>query len=163
MDTQDLHASFDQFTRLRRAAIDLLDDIPANLRTTIPAGMKNNIHWQAGHILTVQASLLYRRCGVQSPVSDDYYDAFGKGTSPADWNGQAPSFDAVRSQLDTSIDQLAVDILRMGSLQYPEPITVSTGDRLGSFADALRFLPVHEAIHLGVITAMHRILTHESI
>lgn len=162
MSLPDLNATFEQFARLRRAAIDLIDTVPADCRTTIPDGLRNNLHWQAGHILTVQASLLYRRCGAPSPVSEDYYSTFGKGTSPADWGGQAPAFETVRAMLDMSLDQLKTDIPSMADLKYPETITVSTGDKLSSFADALRFLPVHEAIHLGVITAMNRILTHET-
>ena len=120
--------------------------------------MRNHVHWQAGHIVTVQASLLYLRAGLTPFLDEAYFTAFAKGTSPATWTGQEPSYDDVLAALEHSLETLAADIRKYSERQYPSPIVVSTGDTLTSFADALRFLPLHEMLHFGAIGTMVRIL-----
>jgi len=161
MSSPTLQPVFEQFARLRRSVLSRIDEVPETSRSTIPSGLKNNLHWQSGHLLTVQMSLLYKRCGEPVPIGEEFFTSFGKGTSPAAWTDATPSFQTVRSLLESSLTDLENDLERMAEKKYPTVITVSTGDEIGSFAEALRFLPVHEALHLGVITAMNRILTRD--
>ncbi|MEE8576880.1 MAG: DinB family protein [candidate division Zixibacteria bacterium] len=154
---------FNRFKSLRRAIIGALDKIPPDMIETIPDRLRNNIHWQAGHIVTVQMSLSYRRSGLPMPVSDEWLSSFGKGTSPADWETlepglTIPSYRKTRKLLDDSIDQMSDDMERLLKTKYPEPVTVTSGLVITSFAEALEFLPVHEALHLGSIRTMHRLL-----
>lgn len=136
----------------------VLRAVPPEHRTAVPRGLRNHLHWQAGHIVTVQASLLYLRSGLTPFLDDSYFTAYAKGTSPAGWTGEEPSYDTVLGELGRSLDILKTDFPRYSDHAYPAPIAVSTGDTLTSFADALRFLPLHEAIHLGTINTMVRIL-----
>ncbi len=51
------------------------------------------------------------------------------------------------------------DIPELEKLVYPEAITVSIGSiKVRSFRDALFFLPLHETYHLGMLTAMKKLL-----
>jgi uncharacterized damage-inducible protein DinB len=143
---------------MRQRTLAVLTEVPAAVRTVIPPGLRNNLHWQAGHIVTVQASLLYLRSGLPPFLNESYFTAFAKGTSPAVWTGEEPSYEQILTQLNSSIPLLAADITRFADTRYPAPITASTGDTLTSFAEALRFLPIHEAIHQGAIATMVRIL-----
>lgn len=155
---ESLSDMFDRLARMRDRTLILLADVPPALRAVIPNGLRNHLHWQAGHIVTVQASLLYLRAGLTPFLDDSYFAAFAKGTAPADWTGQEPSYTDVLNQLTSSIPRLATDLVTYAETRYPAPITVSTGDTLTSFADALRFLAIHEGIHQGVIGTMVRIL-----
>ena len=47
---------------LREKNIGLIESIEDKFLLQIPEGFSNSIYWHAGHILTVQESLLYRRC-----------------------------------------------------------------------------------------------------
>jgi len=56
---------------------------PPAARTVIPRGLRNHLHWQAGHLVTVQASLLYLRSGLTPFLDETWFAAFAKGTAPA--------------------------------------------------------------------------------
>jgi uncharacterized damage-inducible protein DinB len=149
---------FDRFARMRQQTIDLLAHLPDSTAEKIPPGFRNNLHWQAGHLVAVQASLLYRRTSQELPLPDEFFTSFAKGTSPADWNADVPSFEATRKELTTQVEVNSRDLELMESLTYPEPVTVSTGHTLCSFLDALAFLPIHEGIHHGMIVAMLKLV-----
>ncbi|MDX9856279.1 MAG: DinB family protein [candidate division Zixibacteria bacterium] len=148
---------FERFVRFRTANITALDTVPEDACDIIPAGLRNNIHWQAGHLATVQASLLYRRCGVDAPLDDSWFASFAKGTSPSDWSGSTPSYADARTQLRALVDRTRSDLPSLAGLAYPEPVTVTGGERLSTFLDALGFLTIHEALHLGTINTMRRL------
>jgi hypothetical protein len=153
---------FDRFTLFRKANCAAADSIAPELRDVIPNGLRNNIHWQLGHIVTVQASLLYKRCGLELPVPSEYLTWFAKGTSPADWAPETTPYEALRNDAGRLLDQTRGDLDRYHDARYSEPITVTGGVRLSSFADALEFLAVHEALHLGAMNVMKRILETQS-
>ncbi|MBD3404419.1 hypothetical protein GF420_16125 [candidate division GN15 bacterium] len=154
----EIARAFDRFARFRHLCMESLDAAPAEIKETIAPGLRNNLHWQAGHLVVVQASLLYRRCGLEPPLGLEWFDSFGKGTSPANWSDTTPSYDRARERLQALIDTTRADLDRLADRKYPETITVTGGDRLSSFAEALEFLSVHEALHLGNINVIRRIL-----
>lgn len=156
--SQTIDSMYDRFVRFRTACMVSIDAIPEDLRQTIPGGLRNNIHWQAGHLATVQASLLYLRCGVEPPLEKRWFDSFAKGTSPAGWNEFTPDFAGTRSQLELMIDRSRADLPALHGRDYVEPITVTGNETLRTFVEALSFLTIHEALHLGTINTMRRLL-----
>lgn len=153
-----LHSLYADFAGLRRANLGQIDGIAADKRSIIPGGFNNNIFWQAGHLVTVQASLLYRRTGQPIPLPEKYFTYFGKGTSPKTFDHDTPPYEEVRNHLEQMIAVTKADLDRMAELPYSEPVTVSTGKVLNSFADGLLFLLVHEAYHLGSFMAFRKFL-----
>lgn len=153
---------FERFTLFRRANCAVIDSIPPNLRDTVPHGLRNNIHWHLGHIITVQASLLYKRCDLELPVNPAYFDWFARGTSPGDWTPETTPFEALRNDAERLLEQTRGDLDRCKDARYVKPITVTGGVKLASFADALEFLAIHEALHFGSMNVMKRILERQS-
>jgi uncharacterized damage-inducible protein DinB len=158
MTTSEMVAIFERFKTLRQCTIGIIDSIPDDRLQVIPGGFRNNIHWQAGHLAAVEASLLYRRAGQDLPVPESYVAYFGKGTAPADWDDRVPPFADVRRVLQTLPEQVRRDLDALSTWRYPEVSTVSTGTPIDSSLEALIFLPVHEAHHLGMMTAMKKFL-----
>ncbi len=151
---EHLMRSFEDLVRVRKANIALIESVPAEKRTTIPGGYRNNILWQAGHLAATQASLLYRRTGQPLPVPETYFGYFGKGSSPESFDAGTPTYPEIRGLLESLLEITREDIPQLIGLPYVQPITVTTGRVLASFDDALEFAPIHEAIHMGMITAM---------
>ena len=156
--SQTIEALYERFTRFRTANITAIDSVPESGRDVIPHGLRNNIYWQAGHIVTVQASLLYRRCGVEPPLGEIWFASFGKATSPEDFTSKTPSFAEVREQLTAMIERTRTDLPKLADLKYVEPITVTGSETLHTFIEALNFLSMHEVLHLGSINSMRRLL-----
>ena len=123
-----------------------------------PPGFNNNVYWHTGHLVTVQASLLYGRAGESLPIDERFRKYFAKGTSPKDFDKARPTFDLIHKLLETMIDRTAGDLEWLYQLTYPEPVTVTSGKILKSSADAMRFLPIHEGIHLGMLSSMLKFL-----
>jgi hypothetical protein len=140
------------------ANIALIDSVPDEKLMVIPDRFHNNIFWQAGHLLTSQASLLYRRTGQPLPVPESYFGYFGKGSSPDNFDSATPGYSEVRKQLEAILETTRKDLPKMLGLPYEKPITVTSGRILVSFDDALEFSALHEALHTGMITAMLKFL-----
>lgn len=148
----------EQLRLLRSAIVAAVENFPESSLRRIPDGLRNNLYWQAGHVLTVHGSLLYRRCGQPLPFDEAYFTFFGKGTSPADWKDEPPLSSDILNGLRESVSLLEADLPELSDKRYSEIITVSHGFRLSCFRDALEFMPVHDSLHLGAINLMLRLL-----
>lgn len=151
MDKEILSKAFKDFVILRNQNLDLIKSVDSNAIMTIPDGFNNNLYWHLGHILTVQASLLYARCDIPLPIDDSYFKYFAKGTSPADFDDNIPSLDNLFGEHNDSIEWFKDDFKEYQEEEYDEPLTVSFGHTISSFKDAYLALPYHEAYHLGQI------------
>lgn len=150
--------AFDHFQILRGKNIDLIQSIPKDKMMTIPNGFSNNIYWHTGHILTVQHSLLYRRCNLELGLDSSYLDYFAKGLSPASFDDRIPEIDTLLKQLEHSIVALENNLDKYADKKYDDDVTVSFGFTLNSFNDAVIALPYHESYHLGSMNVLKKFL-----
>jgi len=151
---------FEQFAGIRNENVRVIDSISPDQVNTIPAGFRNNIYWQSGHLVEEQVSLLYSRVGLPRPLDEKYTRYFDKGTSPNDFDGDMPTFEEVRRRLEQLVDRTREDLTELADLYYSSALTVSLGQiTINTFSEALSFVTIHEAYHLGMITAMKRVLS----
>ena len=153
-----LQIAYTDLLTVRQKNIEVIKSIPVKLLTVIPDGFSNNIYWQAGHILTVQDSLIYRRCGLDMHLDQSYLTYFAKGTSPKDFDAGIPAIEMLFQQSERTLNQLKTDLDRFARIPYPEPVEVSFGLTLNSFSDAVCALPFHEAYHLGTMNLLKKFL-----
>lgn len=158
MTTEFLKKALDDLRILREKNLNLIESISQNNLTVIPDGFSNHIYWHAGHILTVQESLLYRRSNLEMHIPAAYLTYFAKGTSPADFDESIPEISDIIKHLTVSLLQIEKDILKYQNAKYDEPVLVSFGMKLNSFADALLALPYHEAYHFGSMKLLQKFL-----
>ncbi len=158
MTDKNLTKALDDFIIMRNNNIDLINSIDISKIMLIPKGFANNIFWQAGHIVTVQVSLLYKRTNQPLPIDIKYFDYFGKGTSPENFDDDIPSFDELKKQLEKLKEYTSSNYPKLSNELYEEEITVSTGHKLKTFGEALEFLPIHEAVHYGNMVMMRKFL-----
>ena len=144
--------AFAHLSILRNKNISLLENITEKQALIIPEKFSNNLYWQAGHILTTQMSLLYRRSNLEMPlINKKYISFFAKGTSPSDFDSEIPTFKNVLHELKESLSALQNDLHNYSKAKYDVPVLVSFGMTLHSFHDAVLAIPYHEAYHLNAI------------
>lgn len=147
--------AFSNLVFIRYKNISLLKDISQEQSLLIPDKFSNNLLWQAGHILTTQISLLYRRSNIAMPIIDDsYLGYFAKGSSPANFDSETPSFERLQAELKESIAVLENDLHLYADKQYDEPAHVSFGMTLGSFHEAVLAIGYHESYHMQAINLL---------
>ncbi|MEH7266144.1 DinB family protein, partial [Priestia megaterium] len=82
---------FNQSETVRSITVELLESIPESDWDVIPKGFRNNIRWNAGHILTIQDWFANSFRSLSENLPNKYWDYFAKDTSPADWTDDPPS------------------------------------------------------------------------
>lgn len=123
---------------------------------TIPKGLNNNIIWNLAHCAVTQQLLCYKLSGTAMHVTSDLVKSYAKGSKPEGDVDQA-FVDAIKTRLINSVDQIRKDYDAKIFGEYKE-YTTSFGVTLGSVEDAIRFNNVHEAMHLGNILVMKRLV-----
>lgn len=122
----------------------------------IPEGFNNNIIWNVGHIIVVQQSLVYRLSGQPMQVTDEIFNLYKPGTKP-EKNITREEADELKQLLITHCEQTKKDIEQGLFTSFTGRMT-PTGFDLTSFADALEFNNYHEALHLGMMMSIRKLL-----
>lgn len=138
----------------RQHLLSIIDDLLPEQLTVSPPGFRNNILWNAGHVIVTQQLLFYGRAGQPMRVPDDFVERFRKGTLPEP-SLSATTIDFIRENLLTTVDRAAMDY-QNGLFNKYEPYTTSYGVELHTFEEALQFINVHESLHLGYVMAMRK-------
>ena len=148
-----------QFNILRKGreiVLKYIDGLSLEQLHTIPEGFNNNIAWNVAHLVVTQQLLHYRMSGKDCLISDELIDANKKGTKPTDQFTQA-EFDEVLELFSALPDTLEEDYNAGIFTDYKEYPT-STGFVLDSIETAIAFNNFHEALHLGVIMSLKKLV-----
>ncbi|SFL92037.1 DinB superfamily protein [Gracilibacillus orientalis] len=147
---------FDQYKMTRGLLFDSISPISKDLIDLKPPGFRNTIHWQVGHVLVIAEEVANFPHRSKSSLPDNYNELFARGTKPDDWSRNIPSIDQLILDLQDQLNRIE----NMSPKQVKERLTVPFDgiDRFEEFASLGIF---HEAMHLGQILAMQRILTED--
>ncbi len=122
----------------------------------IPEGFNNNIAWNLGHMIAAQQGLCYKRSGLDTTVSEDFFHTYKPGTKPEKFIDDAEvSF--IKEQLFISIEKLEAGLDKGIFVDYTKVMT-RYGIELSSINEAVAFLPFHEGFHIGYIISLKRLV-----
>ena len=128
---------FGQIERVRTGIINKVSALPESKRDIVPDGFNNNIHWHLGHSRVM--------------IPAEYRPYFASGTKPADWQGEAPAWDTLISQLT---EQIRVFQEQLGD-DLNQPVAKADNFAKAETIDELLVMNIsHEASHAGMINAM---------
>jgi hypothetical protein len=123
---------------------------------SIPAGFNNNLIWNAGHVIATMERLTYGMAGLPVPSGMEFVNRYRKGSRPT-----SPCYDGdyalIGDGLTKSIDRLVADIGTLDFSNFKE-YTTSYGVTLSSIEDALTFNNMHEAMHLGTMLSLKKLV-----
>ena len=145
---------FETTIKSRNMILGILQNYTLEQLNKIPAGFNNNLIWNIGHIIVAQQVLVYKLSGLQTHVSDQFIDAYKKGTKPERDDSQE-EVDEIRMLLSSTILQTEKDYTNNVFNNYTTYMT-SMGFELTNVDDALSFVNYHEGIHTGIIMSIRK-------
>jgi hypothetical protein len=96
------------------------------------------------------------RAGLDIVVDDKYFTPYRPGTKPGDFIDSA-EVENIKQLMLTSIDKLEKDYNNNIISNYTSWGT-RYGVELATIEDAIAFLPFHDGLHSGVITALKKLV-----
>ncbi|MFC0214390.1 DinB family protein [Paenibacillus chartarius] len=143
------------FADLRKQILNIMTGLPENKLSLVPEGFNNNLHWQIGHVLTITNDLIFVLSGAGSRIPSSYGTFFATGTSPSNWSEQPPEVHILEKKLE---EQMLV-ICEMYDGNLAEPVTAKDNFLQARVIGELFYVLIaHESTHLGMITAMAKVL-----
>ena len=140
----------------RQNVLRVLDGLTPEQLNAIPAAFNNNLIWNAGHIVATQQLLCYGLSGSAFRVEPDWIEGYRKGSRPG-----APADEAeiarIKEWLTTTAERLEADYQSdyFGAFKtYP----TSYGITLHRVEEAITFNNAHEAMHMGTMLALRKLI-----
>ena len=145
----NLQSTFKTIHSIRRSIAYLMSRMTVEQLNKIPDGYRNNIVWNAAHIISVQQLLVNRKTKAADTEKPDIIDPYRPGTKPeSDVSAEFISY--VQERLIASSLQMEEDYRNDKFLEYI-PYETRTKIQLDSAEDAINFELFHEGLHLGYI------------
>ena len=122
----------------------------------ISENFNNSIGWQLTHILVTQQLLHYKLSGNSLLITEKLADDYRKGSSGKKQLDKE-SWDIIKTQFISLPQKLITDYKKELFKEY-STYTTSYNVTLNNIDDAIVFNNIHEAMHLGTINAMIKLL-----
>jgi hypothetical protein len=141
----------------REFILDRIKDLSVEQLNHIPTGFNNNIIWNLAHMISAQQGICYTRAGVPIVTDDKYYTPYRPDTKPGGFI-DADEVAIIKDLFLSTIDQLEID-LNKGIFSNYSTWNTRYGVVMDSIETAIAFLPFHEGLHSGCITALKKLVT----
>lgn len=152
------HATLELIAFGRQQLLEAIDGLTADQLNKTPAGLNNNIIWNVAHVIAVQAAYLYGKNNLASSIDAQLVADYANGTFPKEYVSQQ-DIDAIKQLAITSATDLANDV-KNGVFQNYQPTTITPKKiNLPTLDDALSFILFHEALHLGAVRILKRVVS----
>ncbi|MYL70690.1 DinB family protein [Halobacillus litoralis] len=140
---------FKQISLVRQATLKQLESVTEAQADEQPEGFRNTIRWNIGHIYVVQNSLLAKFGGKPVATPSRYIELFAPGTKPADWEGDIPSLDELKQELEEQPLKLKEVLSGQLDDEAAQPFL-----SLPTVGEILNFTIYHEGVHTGTVKAL---------
>lgn len=137
------------FADLRTFALGFVANLSAEQALAVPAGFRNSLHWQVGHLLYTQCTTQFEWRGLPSPLHRDFPEYFGRGTDPGAYDSLVPDWDVLLRLARVQLRALpeVAGSLNAPLLETRKLMNVS----MGTVGETLPFLLAHEGEHIAHI------------
>ncbi len=153
-----MHYIFNIHHQTRHNMLRLLEHVDNEQLLIIPRGHRNNLLWNAGHVVVIQQMICYQAARLPMHIDDTFIKNFRKGSSPADWK-TVPSREKVINILKSTTEHFQKDYqsgLFNAIPPFTTPYKMPFGILVRTVEDAIRFNNTHEAMHLGIMSLMKK-------
>lgn len=150
-----MNKTIDNLRKTRQAALAMTESLTAEQLNKIPQGFNNNIIWNLGHLVAAQEGVCYKRSGMPTNVSDDFFERYRPGSKPEQVVSDE-EIALIRGLLISSLDQLEAD--HAAGKLVMNPWTTRYGVDINTIDEGINFLPFHEGLHMGVISAQAKLV-----
>lgn len=140
----------------RKMFLKLIDGLSIETMNKVPHGFNNNIIWNFGHVIITQQILCYKLANIPMHVEETFITKYSKGTKPETYI-DAKELEYLKEIALSSVDQLMVDMDNKIFNNFNN-YTTSFGVELTSINDVVKFIGMHEGIHIGYTMALKRVV-----
>lgn len=147
---------FDILRQTRKNQLSIIEQFSLEQVNTIPEGFNNNLIWNLGHVIVTQQLLCYKLSGNRLRIDTGLVDKYRKGSKPDAPVGEA-AYQQIKDYVFTTVDQMEADH-KAGLFENYNPYATSFGITLDSIEIAMAFNNSHEAMHLGTMMALRKVL-----
>lgn len=142
----------------RKAFIQLIDSLSVEELNEIPAGFKNNIIWNFGHIVVTTPALCYLRTGIwENGSAIKYLDDFKKDSVPSRQITEAEIAELKVLAIST-IESIQEDY-KKGVFNEAKPFATGTyGAEMNSIEEVLITSSGHDNMHFGYALAQRKLV-----
>lgn len=145
----------------RQQLLEAIEGLNADQLNKTPAGFNNNIIWNVAHVIAVQEAYLYNKNGLSSSTDAQLVSDYANGTFPKDYIDQN-EIDAIKELAISSVKDLETDI-KSGLFNSYQPSTITPNKiNLATFDDTLSFILFHEALHVGAVRSLKRLVAENN-
>ncbi len=156
MMTDQLEFHLEIAAQTRRNMQGIMSGFDIEQLNTIPAGFRNNLAWNFAHVIVTQQLLCYSLSSLPMTVNNELVASYRKGTSPLGPVSQEMIdswYELAQSTLEKTREDISSGIFQ-NFKEYPTSYKVT----LHNLQEALAFNVAHEAMHLGTMMAMRKLL-----
>ena len=140
----------------RTIFIDLMKYLSLEQLNRVPAGFNNNIAWNFAHVVATQQLLCYKLANLPFKIDQALVLQYAKGTKPMAFIDEA-ELAFWKQQAVSLLDELVLD-LENGIFNNFTTYPTSFGVELTGIEDALKYVGMHEGLHLGYVMALNKIV-----
>ena len=151
--------SIEVLRKLRSNVLGLISELSTEQLNKIPDGFNNNIVWNLGHIIAAQQGVCYKRAGLDTIVSEEFFESYRPGTKPQKFV-DAEEIEHIKELLFSTLDRFEADAQK-GIFTAYTPVVTRYGVELTNITDAVNFLPFHDGFHMGYMMALRRLINRD--
>jgi hypothetical protein len=142
--------------KTRSFLLEQLKNLSNGQFNQVAEGFNNNIIWNLGHMIAAQQGLSYKRAGLPTIISDDFWEKYRTGSKPEGMVSDN-EITQIKDLLFTTLDEFEIDYNKKIFGNYTAWST-RYGVEVASIDDGIKFLPFHEGLHSGTIIAIKRLV-----
>jgi hypothetical protein len=122
----------------------------------IPAGFNNNIAWNLGHMIASEQGICYKRSGLDTCVSEDFFNAYKSGTKPEKFITET-EIEEIKELLFSTLEKLDADY-NAGIFVNYSTFTTRYDVEISNIDEGIAFLPFHDGLHIGYIMSLRKLV-----
>lgn len=151
-----MNKSIETIRATRNNFLSLIENLSIEEINKIPDGFNNNVIWNFGHLIVSQQILCYKLSNIPLKIDDSYVAKYSKGTKPQSFLNEL-ELEFLKELSLKLINDLEKD-LENDIFKDFTPYKTSFGVELESVNDVVKYLSMHEGLHLGYAMALKRFL-----
>lgn len=146
----------ERYKKIRVFLLNMVEGFSTEQLNTVPAGFNNNIVWHLGHVVATQQGVTYLKSGRELKIPQEIYDEFKTGSKP-ERPYSAEEIGYIKSLFFSTLDTFKED-LDNNYFEGYVPFTTRYGVELSNIKMVTDFLPYHEGLHIGFVSALKKIV-----
>jgi hypothetical protein len=152
-----MNSQIETIRKTRTFLLDQIKNITNEQINQVAEGFNNNIIWNLGHMIATQQGLCYKRAGLPTVISEDFWEKYRTGSKPEAVVGEIEIAE-IKDLMFTTLDKFETDYDKKIFGNYTAWST-RYGVEIASIDDGIKFMPFHEGLHSGIIMAIKRLVT----